>query len=298
MKRCKICGGTGVIYDRNFKVGSHGELRVCDCIERQCNCGARPPYQVFTENGEHSWCHCRKARLRLEKTKKAFRESQVPKKYLWKFLEDFEIVSPEVDKIITFSTIKDMTPDEKWKKGIYLWGPAGSGKTLLACICLQELILKYAQSGRFVDISRQFFQRLKSSYNSTDESFGTAGQILDDLIEVPFLVIDDFGTQRNTDWELEMLYNLIDSRYEDERVTIITSNIIINKYKDEDDMGSFLNPPQEMGKGLGKKAKIEKGIKDNPVMIAKLRIYSRILEMCQIIHVNLPDYREKFSQYI
>ena len=269
MKRCKICGGTGVIYDRNFKVGSHGELRVCDCIERQCNCGALPPYQVFTENGEHFWCHCRKARLRLEKTKKAFRESQVPKKYLWKFLEDFKIVSPEANKIIgPISTIrdwgKDMTQNEKWKNGIYLWGPAGCGKTLLASIILQELMLKYAQNGRFVDLSRQFFQRLKSSYDSTDESFGTAGQILDELIMVPFIVIDDFGVQRNTEWESEMLYNLIDSRYSEERITMITSNSNITEYKE----------------------------------IAKGRVYSRILEMCKIIHINLPDYRESLSQYI
>ena len=125
-------------------------------------------------------------------------------------------------------------------------------------------MLNYSSGGRFVDLSRQFFQRLKSSYNISDESYGHAGQILDELIEIPFLVIDDFGIQRNTEWESEMLYNLIDSRYAEERPTILTSNIDIKELKD----------------------------------VAHGRIYSRIKEMCKIIHFDLPDYRKKFMQRI
>lgn len=263
MRRCKICGGTGIIYDRNIQAGSIGELRVCDCILKQCKCGAVPPYQIFDEKGEHSWCGCRSARIRLETAKKAFRESQIPKKFRWKFCEDFDIVTKEANNIVKFAhTINDMDPEHKWKEGFYLWGPAGSGKTLLACIFLQELMLKYSCAGQFVDLSRQFFQRIKRSYDNTDESYGTSGQILDELIQVPFIVIDDFGVQRNTEWESEMLYNLIDSRYAEERTTIVTSNSNISEYK-----------------------KLTHG-----------RVYSRILEMCRIIHVDLPDYREKLTR--
>ena len=125
-------------------------------------------------------------------------------------------------------------------------------------------MLKYAIPGKFVDLSRQFFSRLKRSYDNSDELYGRGGQILDELIDIPFLVIDDFGVQRNTEWESEMLYNLIDSRYSDERITIITSNSDISEYK----------------------------------TVAKGRVYSRILEMCKIIHVDLPDYREKLLDQI
>jgi len=265
MKKCKVCGNTGVIYDRNIKAGSHGELRVCNHIEKECKCGSVPPYQIFNENGEHLWCPCRSYRIKLASTKKAFKKSQIPKKYFWKFVDDFEIVSDNANKLIGFvDTIRGKSPDQKWKDGFFLWGSAGTGKTLMACIMLQELMLKYSSGGRFVDLSRQFFQRLKSSYNISDESYGEAGQILDELIKIPFLVIDDFGVQRNTEWEKEMLYNLIDSRYVEERPTIITSNINIDEFKD----------------------------------VAHGRISSRIQEMCKIIHFDLPDYREKFMQSI
>jgi len=271
MKRCKICGGTGVVFDRNVQSASPGELRICDCIEKQCGCGGNPPYQVFSEDGTHAWCACRIPRIKLESIKKAFRESEIPKKYMWKFCDDFNVSFDDpaavrtANKIIgRITTIRDKPSDESWKIGFYLWGQAGSGKTLLASIILQELMLKYAKAGRFVDLSRQFFQRLKRSYDTSDETYGTSGQILETLINIPFLVIDDFGVQRNTEWESEMLYNLIDSRYAEERITVITSNAKINDYKE----------------------------------IAHGRVYSRILEMCRVIHVDLPDYREKFSHFI
>ncbi|MCE5251751.1 ATP-binding protein [bacterium] len=262
MKRCRICGSSGIIYDRDIKAGTHGELRICDCIEKLCSCGGAEPYQVFDNKGNFSWCPCRSARLKLATVRKAFKEAQVPNKYKWKFIEDFEIVNDVAQKLIGMVTtvVRDIEPRPDTMKGYYFWGAAGSGKTLLACIILQELMLKYALGGRFVDLSRQFFQRLKRSYDSTDELYGSGGQILDALIEIPFLVVDDFGVQRNTEWESEMLYNLIDSRYEMEHLTIITSNIHINDYKE----------------------------------IAHGRIHSRIKEMCSVIKVDLPDYRDKY----
>ena len=85
---------------------------------------------------------------------------------------------------------------------------------------------------------------------------------MEQLSSVPFLVIDDFGVQRDTEWEVEMLYNLIDARYADQRLTIITTNRNIEEVRD----------------------------------LADGRIYSRFLEMCHIIHVQAPDYREQFKR--
>lgn len=273
MKQCRICGGTGIIYNRTIEAGSHGDLAVCQCVLKKCTCGGVSPYQVFDEHGLHAWCPCRSARTKLSAAKKAFHDSQIPKKYLWKFCEDFEKVNVVAHQFVGLaSSIRDISPGEKWKLGFYFWGNPGSGKTLLACIILQELMLKYAFPGQFVDISRQFFKRLKRSYDSTDELYGTEGQILDELIEVPFLVIDDFGVQRNTEWESEMLYNLLDARYEKELLTIITSNMHIN---------DFVNvAPNDFAK------------------VAHGRIQSRIKEMCSIYKVDLPDYRERFKKEV
>lgn len=265
MRTCKLCSGTGILFNRDVKSPTSGELALCPCVAKKCTCGGIAPYQSFDDKGGHGWCSCRSARMKLSGAKKAFRESQIPKKYLWKFLDDFKKVNSVAETLVgMISAIRDTPAEEKWNRGFYLWGPAGSGKTLLAAIILQELMVKYGVGGKFVDLSRQFFQRLKNTYDVSTENTESAGDILDELIHIPFLVIDDFGVQRNTEWESEMLYNLIDSRYSEERVIIVTSNFHINKFKD----------------------------------VAQGRIYSRILEMCSVIHVDLPDYRETFSRDI
>ena len=265
MKKCRICNNADIYYDHDIKAGTTGELKLCGHVENLCECGGIAPYQIFGKDGNPAWCPCRSARLKLTAVKKAFRDAQIPKKYLWKFIEDFEITSDKAGHLIGLvSSIRDLRPGTQWKQGYYFWGPAGTGKTLLACIMLQELMLRFGQPGRFVDLSRQFFQRLKSSYNAADESYGDAGRIMDELIGMPFLVIDDFGVQRNTEWESEMLYNLIDSRYAEERPTIITANLSIDRYQE----------------------------------IAHGRVYSRIQEMCKIVYFDFDDYRVRYKDPI
>jgi len=82
---------------------------------------------------------------------------------------------------------------------------------------------------------------------------------------------------------MEMLYNLIDSRYTGERPTIITSNISIDTFK-----SNVYGKSENKGKDGNEKA----------VSISHDRIHSRIQEMCKTIYFELPDYRKKFKQEI
>jgi DNA replication protein DnaC len=59
------------------------------------------------------------------------------------------------------------------------------------------------------------------------ESIDTGGVLafLDRLAAVDLLHIDDLGAEHRTEWVLEQLYTIINSRYEDERSTVVTSNL-------------------------------------------------------------------------
>jgi DNA replication protein DnaC len=92
------------------------------------------------------------------------------------------------------------------------------------------------------------------------ETYGQSARIERLFAEVDVLVIDDFGVQRDSAWEQETLYNLVDARYEAEKFTIITSN----------------NNP-------------EKSMKE----FSEGRVLSRIKEMCRIMELSGKDYREK-----
>ena len=48
---------------------------------------------------------------------------------------------------------------------------------------------------------------------------------LDRLAAVDLLHIDDLGAENTTDWVLEQLYSIVNTRYEDERAMIATTNL-------------------------------------------------------------------------
>lgn len=269
---CLRCDGRGFIYDPD-----HKGLKLCSCVEDACKCKGENSYQYFEvfanpETQEQDFrlvrCGCAEYRRNLNKINYLMRSAEIPSKYRWKFIDDFQIVDKQ-DKLIPgadqirgylISLLETLQTGESWR-GFFLWGIPGNGKTLLNCIALNELILRTGKPGKFLDMSFKYFQKLRSTYSEGSSLYGQTLQIIEELSSVQFLIVDDFGVQRNTEWEVEMLYNLIDTRYEEELPTFFTTN------KDIEDI-------KRLGDG---------------------RFYSRFLEMCVIIQVKLPDFRQNFK---
>ena len=262
---CGICGGHGVRYNPRVEVGRFGQLDVCECVAKQCRCGGRPPYQYWDEDSQRRWCACHSARRRLAHLKELFRQSEVPAKFRYKFRTDFEATAPDGTALHVARRVKPVLDyltalvddDRDPQRGYLLHGPPGTGKTLLACITLNEAILHRGRSGRFLSLSRKFFQQLKDTYSPDSEHYGRTFQILEALCNVPYLVLDDFGVQRGTEWETEMLYDLVDARYGEERFTVVTTN------------------------------------QSRPEMeeLAGGRVLSRLVEMCYVVDMEGQDYR-------
>ena len=82
-------------------------------------------------------------------------------------------------------------------------------------------------------------------------------QIIQNLVDYPLLIIDDLGIERNSEFALEQVYNVIDSRYCKMLPLIVTTNLGLNEMKSTD------------------------------LDTAHQRIYSRILEMCVGIYSAL-----------
>jgi DNA replication protein DnaC len=262
---CHECGGLGVYYDAQVKAGRHGHLRLCKCIDAKCACQGVAPYQYWGDESQRHWCPCRPFRRRIIETNRLFKTADIPERYKWKFIGDFKRTAPDgtvlplADEVLrTVYTTVDREVDSEPKRGFLLHGNPGTGKTLLGSIMLNELILRWAKPGRFLNLSRKYFQKLRDTYSEDSADYGRSWEIVDELCQMPFLLLDDFGIQRGTDWEMEMLYELVDSRYADERFTIITTN-----------------------QDLGEIQKLSQG-----------RIYSRLIEMCYLIPMQGVDYRQ------
>lgn len=111
-------------------------------------------------------------------------------------------------------------------KGLYLWGESGIGKTwLAACICNELTDLGYTvKFTSFCEISR----RIRETFNTNRSE----NEIFKELISADFLIIDDIGTEivqrnNNDNWLQERIYDIINSRYIEQKPMIYTSNYSI-----------------------------------------------------------------------
>jgi DNA replication protein DnaC len=256
-EKCSYCEYDGIVYNSNYLELGEEPLQPCPrCVVPSCRCGKKEPY-YYIEDGEIKDCSCRDVMIRIQRIKKIYGRSGIEKKFRWKFLGDFITKSKQANeaKMAAFNIVKDFP---KVKKGLFLWGNPGTGKTMLSTIILTELICRNNIEGRFVKISRTFFQLLKETFNTASDTYGQSGKIERALYEVDILVLDDFGVQRDSPWEQETLYNLVDARYENQKFTIFTSN--------HNPLKTF----NELSEG---------------------RVLSRIREMCSIMELSGDDFR-------
>jgi len=138
-------------------------------------------------------------------------------------------------------------PDIRKIESTYFWGKAGTGKTINAIhlmlshmrMCYSTLLVEencYMDIGECLFITvPEFLNELKKTFQDTYVS--TEFEILDKYSNADFLVLDDFGVEKTSDWSYSVLYLLLNRRYENMKPTVITSNLslsqIATKLEDE-----------------------------------------------------------------
>jgi DNA replication protein DnaC len=105
-------------------------------------------------------------------------------------------------------------------RGLWFMGPPGTGKTTLAMLVSRAAL----DAGRSVAIYS--LPRLLNEIRDTYRAERSHVALLDRLTAVDLLHIDDVGAEKSNEWVLEELYSIVNSRYEDERSVVITTNIL------------------------------------------------------------------------
>ncbi|MDV3196159.1 MAG: ATP-binding protein [Candidatus Phytoplasma stylosanthis] len=112
----------------------------------------------------------------------------------------------------------------KIKKGCYLYGPIGTGKTFLLKYLFKNLIQKKIL-GLFIfmpDLTRQF----KNIWSNND----IMEKKLDLLKKTPCLILDDLGSENMTSlFRDEIFFPLLNYRYEHELITFFSSNFSLEE---------------------------------------------------------------------
>ena len=273
-KFCQLCNGEGFQLlpeaRKNFK--SYFGLVLCRCIASKCICDQKPPYMYMDEqNFQLLPCPCREVRRSLSVIKGLYAKSNIPPKYRFRRLKEFKTDHPDPKISICLAQaldnarffLRELKTKKDFVRGWYFHGQPGSGKTLLSCLILNECILQNRNEVRYTKITRDFFNQIRASFNLESSLYGQSENLFQEVSNVQILVIDDFGIQKDSDWEQRTLYDLIDYRYEHNKITIITSN----------------TDPRELRSLFGG------------------RIFSRLKEMTQSQDMIADDYRDKFSNF-
>jgi DNA replication protein DnaC len=106
-------------------------------------------------------------------------------------------------------------------RGLWFYGDVGTGKTSLAMLVAGRA-LDEGWSVAVYSVPR-LLTELRASYD--DDSRESFFSLFKRLTSVDLLVLDDLGSERQTEWVLEQLYSIVNERWQDKRSVIVTSNI-------------------------------------------------------------------------
>lgn len=109
---------------------------------------------------------------------------------------------------------------EHRRRGLWLGGNLGHGKTSLAVSALKDAI-RHRQLGLFILIP-DLFNRIRASMR--DDATEHGDELLEAVCTVSWLVLDDLGVERPTPYVIEQLYSMISLRMQRGLYTIFTSN--------------------------------------------------------------------------
>jgi DNA replication protein DnaC len=138
----------------------------------------------------------------------------------------------------------------KWS--LLLHGPFGVGKTGLAIAILRLEMM--ADGGLFFTVPT-LLDCIRRTYGPNP--IANEHEIVESVKTTPFLVLDDLGAERVTEWVREKLFTIINHRHDENLPTVFTSNLDV----------------AQLGEHIGE------------------RTTWRIVEMCQTIHVDGPNLR-------
>ncbi len=190
--------------------------------------------------------------------------------------------SLEQAKLVTEAFARDYPTGAE--TGLLLMGPCGAGKTHLAVAALRQIALR-GHTGLFYDY-RELLKEIQGSYNA--ESQTSELGVLEPVLTADVLLLDDLGASKPSPWALETVGHILNSRYNEKRVTLLTTNYLDNAGPTS--MPAPRNPRLPSGQAVS--AAREDSLEDR---LGK-RIRSRLYEMCRTVELFAPDYRREVRQ--
>lgn len=197
--RCGVCGKR-----KQFRIEIAGLSKVVPCI---CDCRAE---EIEKERAKDE--HAQKM-YAIKRLKDA---SMMASKFLDASLQNYIIREENQDAYkLACNYVKRFSEMKKKNQGLLLYGPVGTGKSYTAA-CIANALME-----RNTTVIMTSFVKILQDINGAENE----ANYIRILNSVSLLIIDDLGAERNTDYALEKVYNVIDSRIRTNKPMILTTNL-------------------------------------------------------------------------
>jgi DNA replication protein DnaC len=205
-------------------------------------------------------CECRKKNSQ----NKLIEKSKVPKRYYNCHFQSYKASTQSQKHAFNYASTLAMEYPAV-ERGLLLMGTVGVGKTHLAVS-----IIKGLTERGFSSLFYEFGWLLKEIQDSYNPNTKTSElKILSNIFNAEILVLDEIGASKPTDWVRDTMAHIINTRYNDRKLTIFTTN-----YMDE------------------RKSDKEETLEDR----IGVRLRSRLFEMCRTVKIEGNDYRQTFDK--
>ena len=244
MSNCPICDGVGLV--RALDASGKWISRACECQDS-------------------------------DRESRRIASAHIPERYRHCTLDSYEIfhgAHASLGKaLLTARKFVEAYPVDTGGKGLLFTGSIGVGKTHLAVGVLRRLVQERGVRGQFCDY-RELLKNIQNSYNPQVST--TELELLKPIFKAEVLVLDDLGAQKPNEWVWDTVALILNSRYNDNLTTIVTTN-----YAD-------------LPAGGGNQTDAERAARE-PTLGDRIgdRMRSRLAEMCVRIEMTGDDLRQK-----
>jgi DNA replication protein DnaC len=188
------------------------------------------------------------------------KNARIPRRYAHCELSNFEIHT-DTQRAAHRKAARLVEQFPVADRGLLFYGDAGVGKTHLAVALMKDAIVRKSARAVFYEV-RELLKLVRDTYNSSTEM--SELDVLRPVLEADLLVLDDLGAEKKSEWVDETLGLVINTRYSERRLTVLTTNL---RDVESTEPGSFAYH-------LG------------------LRTRSRLKEMCDWLPIDNFDARE------
>jgi len=169
-------------------------------------------------------CSCRPARIARKRA--AALEGRIPRRYREVSFErepmiSIERANPHVVREVR-QYVRDVAAQLDAGRGLWFTGDVGTGKTTLAML-ISRAAMEADRAVAIYSLPR-LLALLRESY--ADNAQYSLNELIDRLSAVDLLHVDDVGAEQTSPWVLEQLYTIVNTRYEDGKSILLTTNLV------------------------------------------------------------------------